>query len=220
MGITKRGLVAIAAGAALLVAAGVAYATIPGPDGVIHGCYARSGGSLRVIDASVTNCKSTETSLDWNVQGPQGPAGPPGSQGATGPQGPQGADGPQGPTGPPGPTGLSHGYFNSAPGAIGLGTVFGPVTSITNLPGGIYLIWANADIGASGGAAGCELVADGSAIPNSQTQTDVASVATVSLVSETSLPSGSNTIELDCDASNTPASAEANLVAAAVDALN
>jgi hypothetical protein len=50
---------------------GVAYATIPDPAGTIHGCYARSGGSLRVIDDSVTNCKSTETSLDWNVQGPQ-----------------------------------------------------------------------------------------------------------------------------------------------------
>ena len=52
------------------------YATIPDSGGTIHGCYAKSGGSLRVIDAGVTNCKSTETSLDWNVQGQQGPQGP------------------------------------------------------------------------------------------------------------------------------------------------
>jgi hypothetical protein len=42
----------------LLVVAGVAYATIPASSGAIHGCYARSGGSLRVIDATVTNCKA------------------------------------------------------------------------------------------------------------------------------------------------------------------
>ena len=59
----------------LLAAGGVAYATIPDSSGAIHGCYARSGGSLRVIDATVTNCKTGETSLDWNVQGQQGPQG-------------------------------------------------------------------------------------------------------------------------------------------------
>src|ERR1700747_1926397 len=59
-------VVAIAA-AALLVVAGVAYATIPDSGGVIHGCYSRSGGSLRVIDAGVTNCSKSETALDWNV---------------------------------------------------------------------------------------------------------------------------------------------------------
>ena len=64
----------------LLVVGGVAYATIPDSSGAIHGCYARSGGSLRVIDVSVTNCKTGETSLDWNVQGQQGPQG---SQGRT-----------------------------------------------------------------------------------------------------------------------------------------
>ena len=61
----------------LLVVAGVAYATIPDSSGAIHGCYGRSGGSLRVIDATVTNCKTGETSLDWNVQGQQGPQGTP-----------------------------------------------------------------------------------------------------------------------------------------------
>ncbi len=40
----------------------VAYATIPDPAGVIHGCYSKSGGTLRVIDDSVTQCKSGETS--------------------------------------------------------------------------------------------------------------------------------------------------------------
>src|ERR1043165_3918851 len=83
------------AAAALLVAVGVAYATIPDGTGVIHGCYAKSGGSMRVIDASVTNCAKTETSLNWNVQGPQGAQGPQGPAGTQGPPGPQGSTGPQ-----------------------------------------------------------------------------------------------------------------------------
>ena len=70
---------------AALAAAGIAYASIPDSEGVIHACYTKSGGSLRVIDASVTNCKSGETSLTWNQSG---------SAGATGPTGPTGAAGP------------------------------------------------------------------------------------------------------------------------------
>jgi len=53
-----------------VVAGSAAFAAIPGAGGVIHSCYTKSGGSMRVIDASVTNCKSTETSLDWNIIGP------------------------------------------------------------------------------------------------------------------------------------------------------
>jgi hypothetical protein len=81
---------------ATVALAGTAYATIPAGDGLIHGCYAKSGGTLRVIDASVTNCKSGESALNWSQQGvpgPQGPTGPKGDPGATGPQGPQGEPG-------------------------------------------------------------------------------------------------------------------------------
>ena len=72
----------------------MAFATIPDSGGVIHGCYKKSGGAVRVIDSSVTSCVSNETALDWNIRGPAGP------QGAIGPEGPQGAEGPQGPAGP------------------------------------------------------------------------------------------------------------------------
>jgi Collagen triple helix repeat (20 copies) len=113
----RRTLAILAAALAILaVGGGVALATIPGSDGVIHGCYAKSGGALRVIDASVTTCKTGETSLDWSMTGPQGPAGlqgpkgDPGPQGAKGDPGPQGAKGdpgPQGPKGDPGPAGTT-----------------------------------------------------------------------------------------------------------------
>src|SRR6478672_13022873 len=133
---------AIAAGV-LLVLAGVAYATIPDSSGAIHGCYARSGGSLRVIDATVTNCKAGETSLDWNVQGQQGPQGPNGPAGPAGPQGPQGTTGLQGPAGPQGPSGLSHGYLassNQVP--VAEFPAFSNVGSIASVPDGTYMIWA------------------------------------------------------------------------------
>jgi hypothetical protein len=77
-----------------------AHAVIP-TNGVITGCYLRSGGTLRVIDPTVTTCSAKETMLTWNVQGPAGP------QGAIGPQGPVGATGATGATGPMGPMGAT-----------------------------------------------------------------------------------------------------------------
>lgn len=96
----RRTLVAAVATLGILgIGGSVAFATIPGGDGVIHGCYVKSGGTLRVVDGSVTTCKSSESALDWNVTGPPGPSG------AAGPQGPKGDPGQQGPKGEAGPTG-------------------------------------------------------------------------------------------------------------------
>jgi hypothetical protein len=75
----------IAPAAALAVGGGLAYATIPDSNDVIHGCYAKNNGALRVIDTGQA-CTSKETALDWNQTGPigpQGPAGPPGPPGVT-----------------------------------------------------------------------------------------------------------------------------------------
>ncbi len=79
----------------LVVAAGVAWATVPDSGGVIHGCYANANGALRVVD-NPSSCKSNETALPWNeagvqgLQGIQGPPGIPGKDGAPGIQGPPG----------------------------------------------------------------------------------------------------------------------------------
>ena len=70
----------IAAVAATLLGGGVAYATIPDGQGLIHACVKENGGQLRVID--VGSCSSSEQPLDWNQVGP---AGPPGAQGPVGP---------------------------------------------------------------------------------------------------------------------------------------
>ncbi len=74
----KRILLFIAAiTVAVLGGAAIAYASIPGPDGVIHGCYKTSNpgqGALIAID-SAASCPSGTAALNWNQAGPQGPAG-------------------------------------------------------------------------------------------------------------------------------------------------
>jgi hypothetical protein len=69
-----------------LVAGGIAYATVPDGSGVIHGCYQKNQGTLRVIDTGTTQtCSSSEAPLTWSQTGPQGQ---PGQQGEPGPTGP------------------------------------------------------------------------------------------------------------------------------------
>ena len=75
---------------ALAVCAGVAVASIPDRNGVIHGCRNVRTGLLRVIRTQAV-CRVGEKRLNWNVQGPQGPVGP------VGPEGPPGAQGEPGP---------------------------------------------------------------------------------------------------------------------------
>lgn len=116
----------------LAVGAGMALAQIPGPGGVINGCYTKSTGGIRIID-SAASCKSGETSLNWNQTGPAGATGaqgakgdagaigPAGPQGDAGPAGPKGDIGPAGPTGDTGPKG-----DQGAPGADGATGPVGP----------------------------------------------------------------------------------------------
>jgi hypothetical protein len=85
----KRALTAITAGVLLALGGGIAYATIPDNNGVIHACYKQNSGQLRVSDDG--GCSSSESPLDWNQSGSQGPTG------NAGPAGPPGSEGPPGP---------------------------------------------------------------------------------------------------------------------------
>ena len=113
---TLAGLAVVAAAAGLLIPGAAAAATSSSKPAVVHACYAKKGGALRVA----TRCTSAQRSISWNETGPKGATGPrgaTGAKGATGPQGPagltgatgstgpRGATGPQGATGPAGPQG-------------------------------------------------------------------------------------------------------------------
>ncbi len=67
----------VAATLALVLAlGGGAYAainSIPGPGGVIHGCYAKQGGSLRLVSGG-ERCSRSEKAIAFNQRGPTGPS--------------------------------------------------------------------------------------------------------------------------------------------------
>jgi hypothetical protein len=74
----RTGKVVAVAAAVIAVGAGgvaalAATATASTPK-VIHGCYATSGGALRIA----SSCKAGEKAISWNAKGPKGPAGPSG----------------------------------------------------------------------------------------------------------------------------------------------
>ncbi|HYB23221.1 MAG TPA: hypothetical protein VED41_05455, partial [Solirubrobacteraceae bacterium] len=143
---------------ALLAAlGGVGWAAIPGPEGIIHGCYNKRSGALRVIDiATHAKCARKEAELNWEEIGPPGP------RGGGGPRGQTGATGPQGTAGTPG--GLSNAYTASQAGPLKL--EIGTDADAVNLtpPAGDYVVSAtvtleNKDTKAVGSveAATCQL---------------------------------------------------------------
>jgi hypothetical protein len=96
--------------AGLVVAGGVAYATIPDGGGVYTACMLKNVGTIRLIDPSLpstnlmSHCTALETQISWNQTGQQGPTGLTGAAGADGAQG------------PPGPAGNFSGHFQSPDG--------------------------------------------------------------------------------------------------------
>jgi len=58
---SKRAI-ALAGASALLVAVGVAYASIPDSSGVVNTCYKNGNGALRAV-AAAADCGSNETHL-------------------------------------------------------------------------------------------------------------------------------------------------------------
>jgi hypothetical protein len=130
---------ALALSTVALVAAlgGVAWAAIPGPSGIIHGCYNKHGGQLRVINlATGGRCRHKEAALSWSETGPPGPRGGGGPKGATGKTGKTGVTGAQGP---------SNAYAASETGAVAL-TPGGKDVLNLALPAGKYVVTASVNI--------------------------------------------------------------------------
>ena len=215
----RPALVALAIVGTLLAVGGIAYATIPDGGGVIHGCYQKNQGTLRVIDNGTTQtCSSSETPLNWSQ---------------TGPQGPQGAQGPQGSQGPQGPSGSSHAYSTSNEASQ---TLISPnsntITKLT-LPAGAYVVWATGSVVRSGifnttgsdNDVKCVLDdPDDNSVTASEAEAnfDDGDAVPYMLVDTMSLPSG-GTITVDCTTKDgtVPSEVDFNtLVATKVDAVN
>jgi hypothetical protein len=212
MQIVHKRVVAAVAVIVLLAAAGVAYATIPDGGGVIHGCFTKSGGSLRVIDAGVVNCKSTESALNWNVAGPPGP------------QGQQGPTGPQVPAGPQGPSGSSHGYIVSTSQVpVAAFPVYSQVALLSSVPAGIYMVWGQVHLGDAvntAGSAWCRIAVNGTKLAGSETQGEYPqNTLNLSIASAATLTGAGSSVEVDCRGNGTEL-ADVNLTLIRVDALN
>src|SRR5215469_6755160 len=83
----RTGALVLGGLAVLLVAGGIAYATIPDGGGVYTACRLNNVGTIRLIDPSgpssslLSHCTSLETQIQWNQQGQTGAAGPAGPAG-------------------------------------------------------------------------------------------------------------------------------------------
>ncbi len=150
-----------AVGAALVVA-GIGYASIPGPDGTVKGCYAatkgvllgipHSKGDTRIVDSGEA-CRPYEKAILWNQEGPKGEPGsqgPEGPQGEVGPQGPQGETGPQGPQGDEGPAGPATFPIWAKVAADGSLIGGNGATGVNKFGIGRYQVFFDRDIGACG----------------------------------------------------------------------
>jgi hypothetical protein len=137
---------------ALAVAtSGFAYASIPeSPGGVIHGCYGKLGGILRLIDAAKNQkCSNLlEVPISWTQTGAQGASGDKGDKGdpgTNGTNGAPGAPGAPGPPGAPGAPGVSTATFAIGNAGLPEDTTLTEVASKT-LPAGSWAVIATADI--------------------------------------------------------------------------
>jgi hypothetical protein len=138
-----------------LVAAGsfaAAASSIPDDGGVIHGCYQKNKGSVRVVQ-SAAECNPSEVLISWNQKGPKGDKGDKGEQGIQGEQGLQGVPGEQGQkgdkgdpgaAGAPGAPGATDAYIGRGSGTI-LNGEFQVVASVT-IPPGSYVLHAKASV--------------------------------------------------------------------------
>lgn len=139
---------ALALSTLALVAAlgGGAWAAIPGPEGIIHGCYNRHNGAVRVIDtATRQRCRRRESELDWDEVGPPGPRGGAGKTGKTGPTGKTGLTGKTGAPGSPGAPGVSNAYSVGQSGSVALSPTPVSVLAMT-VPSGNYVVTASAKL--------------------------------------------------------------------------
>lgn len=115
---------------------------------LLAACIGKATGTMRLADPG-GSCRSGETPVTWNIQGPQGAPGPqglPGPPGLPGPQGLPGQPGPQGPQGVPGPQGPAGPQTMMNAVMLGDGSIFvvskppGSTLAVTRTSPGTYRV--------------------------------------------------------------------------------
>jgi len=173
-----------------LVVGGIAYANIPDAGGVIHGCYNKTQGSLRVIDSEKGQaCTNGESPLNWSQTGPQG------------------IQGPKGPTGPTGPSDVWTVDGYGAP-DVGVGAAPETLATTPTLPAGSYLVQAETSL-ENGTATAmdyvCDLV-DSEANTYSEERATGSSWLTLPVQAVVTLASP-DTISFECQGTSSPSEA-------------
>jgi hypothetical protein len=124
--------------ALVLAMAGGAYAALaPVRNGVVHTCYRKSGGALRVVSAGA-RCTRHERALAFDQRGPVGGRGPRGTAGPQGPTGKTAVTGKTGAAGKTGATGKTGAGVTSAALAAGNATCPSGGSSFSSVSGTTY----------------------------------------------------------------------------------
>jgi hypothetical protein len=160
-------VVGLMVAALLVVTAWFVAAAQSSPE--VKGCYDKNNGAIRILTSGSCKANETAISWnevgpqgekgETGSQGPAGLQGETGAQGPSGPQGDKGETGSQGETGAPGPPGLpgpqgekgdtgaqgpagsSDAYVSGPePFLVLTDGSFQPITALTNLPAGKYLL--------------------------------------------------------------------------------
>lgn len=179
MRFSVRGYALVLVVVVAVTAGGLAFASIPDSNGVIHGCYSPNGAKqnngtqLNIIDGDSATCNKNQQEVTWSQTGPQGLPGQDGvsvtsaslSAGDTNcPEGGSqftasgnsityacnGAKGDQGDTGPAGP---SNAFTNYGDGVHHLDSGNTQTIATVTLPIGSYTLSGSASVAsASGGS--------------------------------------------------------------------
>ena len=184
-----------------LALGGIAYATIPDGGGVIHGCYQKNQGSLRVIDTGAGQvCTSSESPLNWSQTGPQGQQGI---------QGEQGIQGPKGDTGPTGPSDVwSVDGYDAPDKGVGAAPNEETLATTPTLPAGSYSVQAETSLENDTATAMdyvCDLV-DSEANTYSEERATGTSWVTLPVQAVVTLASP-DTISFECEGTSSPSEA-------------
>ena len=245
MQILKTRRLAVAPVVAVAVAAGgIAYASVPDTDGVIHGCYnataaAKANGSqLNIVDGDVAACGKGQTPITWSEAGPPGQDGvsvtstalsagdtncPTGGSSFTAANGTtyacNGTKGDKGDPGEPGPAGSTPVYTNYNVNQVSIGEGLTQTVASVTVPTGNYTLMATAAVSGEDDArfGQCSLVG-GTTMHQAPALFAVADVSSLRLpiIGDVSVTTATAPIFLRCTGLDGPIQAAGALIATRV----